>query len=593
MKMVRVSRARRWTAPAVVLLAGVVVLRIWGDTPNETAPGPVTVRLWDTVAPLQARGGLGPREHWRPVATGAPLHLQGDLVVETDALGAAFASRLGKVLVFAKSEPARSRAELVPAELQGKRATLVVAQLAEQPTGAVTVRADFRVAGSKGQSMAFSFTDGRIFRASPQGSTRGVSVLAPMEAALVPSFVGDDLIFESRDYPTAKTLALPSEHVLLGLLKGEGSTLVMTWQEVSASVRLALNGSSAGIQAASVTGARSLSLGVLDAPGIWRREQLEPSLLERDVAISWRPPFPAVWLTQLYEDEVKTTFELRRDKEETWRGGVGSYTYPFWYSSGKAILSLGKKVPPEGEALIYCLERSDDTPASVLTPVDVVRRTLTGDVLAAFLDVEGRPTWYPHREPYVIGGATCGVTDALLKVFGAGQEVERKDYVQGGVEDMYAYLTGMFERNARFYPFSQEMVAYLTAQEKADPKLSPWLREMHATAEEIGATYDNARDTIRDISYAHELGAKTIALTTEQRPDNLQRMTELKQDWTGMGGALERLAAREHTLTRKLYQQAGYGAATRPEAMPVAKEARKRTKQCLENAESYEIWENY
>jgi hypothetical protein len=58
-------------------------------------------------------------------------------------------------------------------------------------------------------------------------------------------------------------------------------------------------------------------------------------------------------------------------------------------------------------------------------------------------------------------------------------------------------------------------------------------------------------------------------------------------------GALEELARKEHTLTRKLYQQAGYGAATRPEAMPVAEEIRTRRKQCLEKPESYEIWANY
>jgi hypothetical protein len=70
-------------------------------------------------------------------------------------------------------------------------------------------------------------------------------------------------------------------------------------------------------------------------------------------------------------------------------------------------------------------------------------------------------------------------------------------------------------------------------------------------------------------------------------------MTDLKQDWTGMGGALEHLACKEHSLTRELYQQAGYGAAAQPAAVPAAEEIRRRTKQCLQNPESYEIWANY
>jgi hypothetical protein len=343
----------------------------------------------------------------------------------------------------------------------------------------------------------------------------------------------------------------------------------------------------------SFEGGKGLFLAVLEAPGIWHRVKLASDYLERDVTLSWKPPYPAIWLTQLYEDEVQTTFEFRGEKEETWRGGVGSYDFPTWFSGGKTMLRLGKKIPPEGEAVIYCLERSDETPRSVVTPIDVVSQTLTGDVLASILDVEGRPAWYPHRPESVIGGATCGVTDALLKIFRAGQEVEKKYLVEGGVEDMYAYLEGMFEHNARFYPFAQEMVVYLDAQEKADPGLASWLRELRATAEEIITTYDNARDTIRDINYAHELGAKTIALAAEKRPDNAHRMVELKQDWTGMGGALEELARKEHTLTRKLYQQAGYGVTTRPQAMPLAEEIRKRTKQCLEKPESYEIWANH
>ena len=96
--------------------------------------------------------------------------------------------------------------------------------------------------------------------------------------------------------------------------------------------------------------------------------------------------------------------------------------------------------------------------------------------------------------------------------------MEKKDLVKGGVEDMYVYLTGMFERNARFYPFGKDMVAYLNAQEKAHPRRwPPGCARLRATAAEIVSTYDGARDTFRDINYAHELGDKTIALTAQKR----------------------------------------------------------------------------
>lgn len=569
---------------ATILLLTIATVA-WADPP------PSSIHLWDTVTPLPAAIDLTHRQGWS--ASDAKQPLRGDLVVETDSFTVVFASGRGRVLVYAKDDSIR-RVEVSPGSLQGRVATLSQVMVSVGEENPVVVHTVFSAQGSnKPMPVTFSFAEEGVLGIWPRDDTRSVTISAPVELALVPSFVGDDLIYDPQAYPSAPSLSLVSEHVLLGLLKGGDSELVMTWQDDIPSVGLVKTPRNPGATGLSFEGGKGLFLALLEAPDIWHREKLTYDYLERDVALSWKPPFQAIWLTQLYEDEVKTTFEFRDEKEDTWRGGVGFYHFPTWFSGGKAMLSLGKKIRPEGEAVIYCLERSDDTPRSALTPIDVVSHTLVGDVLASVLDVEGRPAWYPHRPDSVIGGATCAVTDALLGIFRNGQEVEKKYLIEGGVEDMYAYLEGMFERNARFYPFAQDMVSYLAAQAEADPGLVPWLREMQATAEEIVTTYDNSRDTTRDINYAHELGAKTIALAASKRSDNTQHMIELKQDWTGMGGALEELARREHTLTRKLYQQAGYGVVTHPAAIAIAEEVRKRTKQCLEKPESYEIWENY
>jgi len=592
----------RWVAALMVLLLASAAAA-WaqeensGDTAQAPAAltTPAAVRLWDTVTPLKMPVSVKQRSGWRAVAAGANLKLKGDLVMETDALSAVFASRLGKVLVFASADPSRARAEVSPVEPKGKPATLA-ASIAGQPGGAVTVRADFRAPGAKILPIAFSFSNDHILRVTPQGKTRGIHLLSPMELAMVPSFVGEDLIYDPRNYPKAKTLTIPSEHMLLGLLKGERSVLVMTWQAETAPIQLTVNRPSRGkasIAAADVVGGTGLSLASLDAPGIWHREALNSSFLERDVAISWKPPFPALWLTQLYEDDVKTTYEFRGAKEDTWRGGsVGNYTFPTWFSGEKTMLSLGKKIPPQGDAVIYSLERADETPERVFSPIDIAKATLTGDVLAHLLDVEGRVAWFPERPNRVIGAATCATTDALKAIFDAGEEVEKQEIVKGGVEDMYFYLTCMFERDGRYYPFAKDMIAYLNAQEKAKPRLAPYLRGLRSIADQIVTTYDSARDTFRDMDYAHELGDKTIALAAEKRPDNPQRMVDLKQDWTSMGGSLEGVARTEHTLARSLYQEAGYRAATIPEAAPIAREIRRRARQCLEKPESYEIWAN-
>lgn len=60
-----------------------------------------------------------------------------------------------------------------------------------------------------------------------------------------------------------------------------------------------------------------------------------------------------------------------------------------------------------------------------------------------------------------------------------------------------------------------------------------------------------------------------------------------------MGGAQDNVVALYHSLTRKLAQEAGYDCAERPETVEIAKEIRRRCRQCLRNADGYEIWPDY
>jgi len=558
------------------------------------------VRLWDTVAPLAAQANVWQRQGWRTVTTAASGHLQGDLVVETDGLVVAFASRLGKVLVYGRADRPLEEAPEKPLDEAAVRPFGVTAEKIASITMArqgevVMVQADFGPPGTGSLPVTFRFESDRVVAIRPEGSTRGITLSAPIEIALVPSIVGDDLIYDPREYPSSNTLFLPSEHMLIGLLKGKGSMLVTTWQEAMPSVRLELaaGGVQKSIGAISFVGGKGVSLAMLDAPGIWHRQRLDQSFFERDVAIQWKPPFPATWLTQLYEDDVKTTYRFESEKQEHWRGGIGSYVVPTWFSEGKPMLSLGKQVPPRGEAIIYYLERSEETPRQVESSMDIAARTLAYDVRAGLLDVEGRETFWPMRPDFAIGGETCDVTGVIERIFDSGQEVQKQAFVRGGAEDMCFHLEVMFERNGRYCPFAKDVIAYLDAQQKADPDLAAYLGEMRHIPEQMIALYDSTRDTLRDMDYARELEAKTIALAAQKRPDNRQRMEELKQEWIGMGGAAEELSRREHTFARQLYQQAAYRAADNPKAVLVAEEIRRRTKQCLKRPDTYEIRENF
>jgi len=60
-----------------------------------------------------------------------------------------------------------------------------------------------------------------------------------------------------------------------------------------------------------------------------------------------------------------------------------------------------------------------------------------------------------------------------------------------------------------------------------------------------------------------------------------------------MGGAQDDLVREFHTITRKLFQETGYGCVGFPEAMQAAEEIRKWCRECLRNPSTYEIWPDY
>ena len=78
-------------------------------------------------------------------------------------------------------------------------------------------------------SAVFSFGKNEIVEIKPAAKMKGISLFSPIEYGVVPGFVGDDLIFGPAEYASADTLSLPAENLFVGLLRGEGNELVMTW----------------------------------------------------------------------------------------------------------------------------------------------------------------------------------------------------------------------------------------------------------------------------------------------------------------------------------------------------------------------------
>jgi len=597
-------------AAVAVLLASCPFVRA-----AMTSPSRAVVRIWDTVSPLADQAGISDRADWKlvpenlfslesnPAAAasdpgyyGREYSFEADAVVENEHLIAVFRSKSDKVAVYSKADGSRKILELAP--LRGRAGTVRIARCSVLRNTGNDAVLEVSFSGATDLSIVFAFDKTEIIEARPSANVGGLSVFGSIRYGVVPDFIGDDLVFDPGEYPSTEGLLIPSENMFLGLLDGEDSVLVMTWPQGIQKAALMLG--SGQVETRTIESfdfsndGKSLYLAVLGAAGIWHEVDLKPTYLERDVQMGWKRPFPAKWTMQLDEAGVKTTFAFRESKDRIWRGVTGHYTYPVWFDGEEAFCRLSKKIPPKGRSVIYCLE-GKDTPASITTPVDILKQTLGRQASQSILDFPGRVLRTHHRRggEGVLRACTCGCTEVIEEVFKAGQEVQRKEYVTGAVDDMVYFVRRHVERIDEYRAFAEEVVEYLVETGKSAPNLKPYLGRMQAIVEQIPQEYDRNKDNMKTMEYAVALARKTRALTQRKAAGNLSACLELGKQWRSMGGAQDNVIGAYHSITRKLAQEAGYGCVDQPEAVEIAKEIRRRCRQCLRNADGYEIWPDY
>jgi hypothetical protein len=339
---------------------------------------------------------------------------------------------------------------------------------------------------------------------------------------------------------------------------------------------------------------KPLYVGLLNAPGLWHKEVLKRTYLEKDITLDWKRPFAAKWKTQLIEGRTQTTFVFKEAKQKIWRGAVGAYTYPVWFDGDATMYRLSKKIPPKGESIVYFTERQG-TPLSVLAPVDIMKASLGRDRVDAMLDVPGRQLRTHHRRGAegIRRACTCGCTEAIEAVFKAGQEVDRRQYVEDAVADMVYFVDRHVARINEYQAFAKDMIEFLALTGKNAGEAKPFVDSMVEITKELQAEYDRAKDNMKTLGYADELARKTEALAQHKKPDSLKACLELGKQWRAMGGAQDDVLAQSHRIARKLFQEAGYRGLETPKAAEIAKQIRERCRQCLRNPDGYEIWPNY
>ncbi len=586
--------------------------------------------IWDTIVPLPDTADGSDRSVWKavpidlltleadpPKASSDPGYygreyaFKGDMVVENHSLAAVFRATQGRVVFHSKSDAGsndvravgagglgRKILELVPLQSTTSPARLSHFGILRHGGDEVAVEVSFAVAGAGDVSATFIFDKTGIAEIKPGATLRGVRLMGALDHAIVPGFITDDLIFGATEATGPDSLNLPAENLLVGLLKGGNDEWVLTWPKGRQQIRLAMGKAEDGkrpIESVDFENdGQSLYVATLGAPGIWHREELKPSYLEKDAAIGWKRPFPARWKTQLYEEGVRTTFTFREAKGQIWRGVPGSYSYPVWFDGDNAQYHLGKKVPPKGESLIYFLE-GQDTPRSVTTPFEILQATLGRSVSDPILDLGGRTLSTHHRRGSdgVRRACTCGCTEVIQAFFEAGEEAGKIKEIQAALDDMRFFVEHHVARIDEYRRFADDLVKFLHAQGKGAPGTQAYLDSLESIVLQIPQEYGVQKENMGSPEYADQLTRQTLALAGKKDPGNLKAYMDLLKAWRAMGGAQDYVLARCHMITRKLCQEAGYGSVNQPGTVALAMDIRSRCRQILRNPDGYEIWADY
>jgi hypothetical protein len=328
-------------------------------------------------------------------------------------------------------------------------------------------------------------------------SAEGVEKLrvdCPSRFVVLPDFFADDIVIDARKLPPA-SVEIPSENFILQLA-GKGEAIVMsTFENKEQDVRLTLAGAGddrkvAGSEIEFGKG-RKIWVSVLEAPQIWHVREIDAADAGKTLPLDWKMPFAAAWRCDLTRaNDLADSWEmlLQKDKDgeylkPSWMGGgpeklpatrkrwttvLGSFLYPVWSDverNGYLQPLKHDKLAFRGPAVIYPVNRVNETPLEVFTVIDLVRNTLGAGPCEYLLDLEGNRSEYKGR-------ATCSSRDVLTGIYKAGQQKAKRAEVEKVLQDDLLFVNHIRGRITRYVEAAARIREYLAGQKKAHPELA-------------------------------------------------------------------------------------------------------------------------
>jgi hypothetical protein len=583
-----------------------------GDTPKFRQ----VMAVWDTREPSDhalTASELAARQGWTEIAspTTAPAFL-GDAVVTNGRVLIAVRKRAAAVEVYALGEKGSAQRLGLHFLGTGNAAgtTLQRATLVENARTAVGLEVVYATAQGGELAARLRLKKGEVtVQVDPgQGADR-LQVECPSRFVVLPDFFADDIVVDARSIPPEK-IDLPSENFLLHLTSDGNALATLVFENRKQDVVAALAGAKEQrlIMGSEIPfESKKIWVALLDAPGVWHTHDVNSDDAGKTVSLDWKMPFPAHWrLDFTRNDDLTDSWDMllqRQDRRYVkpsalggdaavldqnrgrWNTVLGNFSYPCWVEQdghGFVRPFRGKPISFRGPAIIYPINRVQQTPLDVYTVVDIMRNTLGVGPCEHILDLEGQKAEYKGR-------ATCSVRDTLGPIYARNQQKQKRAEIEKILNDGLIFVTHIRSRITRYVDFGHTMRDYLAEQKKLHPELSDFLDEMDRIAREIDERVARRADKIQTPAHVAKMNeAFRKDVLADYSPEALAKCRKYTEALVVIGDNQDELSGECRWVVKSLRQRAGIRMALDPRVASIATDIRARTQEALRNPANHE-----
>jgi len=489
-------------------------------------------------------------------------------------------------------------------------------KILENNPGSVIVDATFKTTQGGSLTLSYDLKLGQVFvETRPRSGVTALRVEAPCRFAVLPDFFADDIVADAAELAVSET-ELPSENFLLHMLGGGEAIVMAVWHPAGEDVRVSLDGHG---QTRTITRSEipygkdgKVWVAVLNGPGAWHERDVAAGDADKIIPLDWKAPCTAHWRVDWRrDDQLIDSWEMMTQKpdgeyvkhgwygqpeafgnvdwlhggRERWTTVLGRFQYPCWTDKdGKGYIQpiKSQKLRFQGPALVYPINRVEETPLEEFTVVDVMRATLGVGPCEYILDVEGQKKTYEGRP-------TCACRTILDNIYTKKEQKQKRAEVLKTLDEVTSFVRHIRGRIEDYVVFSHEINAWFEQEKKKQSDLVPFLTAMQEITRKTDDYVAARKDKIQTPEYATQLFNDFRAnLVDYEGDDAAARCKRITAAVVQIGGSQDDLVGECRMVVKILRQRAALAMAADPRVAPVAKEVRRRTQQMLRNPTSYE-----